>query len=90
MGIFILLLYLGVMALLARWLFGRNWRPSRRNAALLALVLAVPLAVTASFIADGREAAGWGLGLLMVTLVPANLLAVVAGHLWHERRKLRP
>lgn len=89
MGIFILLLYLGVMALAARWLFGQAWPRPHRNGALLVLVLAVPLTVLASFIADGREAAGWGIGLLMVTLIPANLLALAVGWLWTELRRKR-
>lgn len=85
------LLYALAGAFAVRWLMARAWPASRRKGAILALVAGLPLAVVAWLLASQTgEAAGWGVGLVVVTLVPANVLALVAGWLWHRARQVQP
>lgn len=87
MSILILLAYVALVAALINWLLGRPWPRSRKLAALAVVVLALPMAGLLSLIGDSREAVGWGIGLLLVTVVPANLIGLAIGALLAWRRR---
>ena len=90
MAILILLAYVALVAALANWLLGRPWPRSRKLAALALVLLALPVAGLLSLIGDSREAVGWGIGLLLITVVPANLISLAIGGLLARRRAARP
>lgn len=86
MGSLLALLYIALIAALTNWLMGRSWPRQRKLAALAVVLLALPVAGLLSLIGDSREAVGWGIGLLLVTVVPANLFGLALGGLLAWRR----
>lgn len=84
----LLVLYVAIVALSVRFLAGRSWHRAPRAMAILVMLSALPLAVLIR-LSNGysTEEAGWGVGLLLVTVVPANLLGAIIGLLWHRLRR---
>lgn len=90
MGLLLALAYLGLIAALTNWLLGRPWPRPYKLAALALVLLALPVAGLLPFIGESREAVGWGIGLLLVTVVPANLIGLAIGGLfaWSRSRAI--
>lgn len=86
----IAVIYVAAVAALVRFVLGRGWRLAVRVQAVLALVLALPLALLAMLVGEPTESAGWGAGLVLVTVAPANVLAAAVGTLWFALRRGRP
>lgn len=86
MGSLLALLYIALIAALTNWLLARSWPRPRKLAALAVVLLALPLAGVLSLIGESREAFGWGLGMVAVTVVPANLIGLALGALFAWRR----
>ncbi|MGC1269409.1 MAG: hypothetical protein WA842_02305 [Croceibacterium sp.] len=89
MGLLLALVYIGLIAALTYWLLGRSWPRPRKLAVLALVLLALPVGGLISLIGDSREAVGWGIGLLLVTVVPANLIGLAIGGLLAWRRASR-
>jgi hypothetical protein len=89
MSIVLIILYLPLIALLGFLVVGRDWPRSWKFAALAALLLALPVYFILMWAGETREAFLFGLGLIAVTIVPANLLALALGGWLASVRKRR-
>jgi len=75
MSIVLIMLYFPLIALLGFLVVDRNWPRSWKFAALAAL----PAYFMLMWARETREASLFGLGLIAVTIVPANLPAMALG-----------
>jgi hypothetical protein len=79
MAIFLIILYLPLIALLGFLVFGRDWPRPYKALALAGLLLALPVYLMLMWADETREAFLFGLGLIAATIVPANLVALALG-----------
>jgi len=79
MAVILILLYLPVIALLGYLVVRQDWPGAYKAMALAALLLALPVFMMLMWATETREAFLFGLGLVCVTIVPANLLALAVG-----------
>lgn len=79
MAILLIILYLPLIAFLGFLVVRRDWPRPYKALALATLLLALPLYFVLMWAGETREAFLFGLGLIAVTVVPANLVALAIG-----------
>ncbi len=79
MSLLLIVLYLPLIAALAYLVARLDWPRRYKAMALAGLLLALPIFMMLMWAGETREAFVFGLGLVFVTIVPANLLALAIG-----------
>jgi hypothetical protein len=89
MALILIALYLPLIALLGFLVMRCDWPRPYKAAALAGLLLALPIFMMMMWAGEEREAFLFGLGLIAVTIVPANLLALAIGgaFAWFRSRR---
>lgn len=89
MSIILIILYLPLIAVLGYLVMWQDWPAAYKAAALVALLLALPVYMMLMWANETREAFLFGLGLVFVTIIPANCiaLAIGGGVAWFRNRR---
>jgi hypothetical protein len=79
MTLLLVMLYLPLIAVLAYLAARQDWPRLYKGMAFAGLLLALPIFMMLMWAGETREAFVFGLGLVFVIIVPANLLALAIG-----------
>jgi hypothetical protein len=79
MSLLLIIFHLPLIAAFAYFVVRQDWPRHYKAIALAGLLLALPIFMMLMWAGETCEAFVFGLGLVLVTLVPANLLAIAIG-----------